>query len=304
VQGVILAVALTSCGKQAADHATTVTSEHGMKFDRIEYAVAEMAQAPQSLLIAASGDARYESHRSTGTPEIGVYEWTVPAGDLASLGGALGGVSLASLPDHMGRILAGDRFRKLTVISGSEVTEKAVGTAQPIDARLLALMNQLDALATRVAEHPRQVLGIEVADVSMGANRTVDLTLTLSSRGTQAVVCRSPVALVGAPDGWVSIQLWPNVPVAQLAAGDILRAVANKVDDRRDPPSFAAVLELPPGGSASFRVQAKLPDAKAGASVVRVSYASFAPGASGRPLLIGEVLSKTVKIDVPAGSAR
>jgi len=278
-----------------------------MKFDRIDYTVAEMAQAPQSLTLAASGAARYVSHTSAGAPgrpEIGVYEWTVPGGDLASLGASLGGAPLASIPDHMGRILSGDRYRKVSVTAGSEVTDKAVGTVEAVDPRLLALLNQLDAVAAKVAEHPREVLGIEVADVTMSADRTVQLTLTLESRGTQAVVCRSPVALVGAPDGWVALDLWPDVPVAQLRAGDVLRADATRVDEAQQPPSFAAVLELPAGKSASFRVQAKLPDARPGASVVRLSLASFAPGAAGRPLLVGEVRSKTLAIDVRPRGAR
>jgi hypothetical protein len=96
------------------------------------------------------------------------------------------------------------------------------------------------------------------------------------------------------------INLWPRVPMAQLGAGDIVRAKATTVDDQRRPPSFEATLELPPGGSASFRVHAKLPDAKPGPSVVELSYASFAAGPSGRPFLVGELLSKTVGIEVRA----
>lgn len=276
-----------------------------MKFDRIEYDVAEMAEAPESLIVDGTGAARFASHSNRGAldrPEIGLYQHTISADDLAAierLVTPLGAV--ASIPDHMGKIASGDRYRRLVIKRGAEAAQKAVGTRAPVDARLSAIFAELDGVAQKLLAHPRAALGIAVGAASMGRDKVLRFELTLSARGSEAVVCRSPVALVGAPDGWVSVQLWPNVPVKTLGAGDIHRASAAKVDDARKPPSFAATLELAPGASATFRVEAKLPDAKRGASVIRVSVGSFAPGPPGRPWLVGEVQSKTVDVEVPAG---
>lgn len=278
-----------------------------MKFDTIEYDVAEMAQAPERLVISAAGAARYASHTNAGAPDrqaIGVYEHTLSESDLEPLERMLLSTPLGPVPDHMGRIVSGDRYRKLVVTHGTETIQKAVGTREPVDARLLALFQKLDTLASVTLEHPRNVLGIDVHGATMSRDKLVRVDVTLSSRGSQSVVCRSPVALVGAPDGWIAIQLWPDVPVKQLGAGDIHRANATRVADLRQPPSFAATLEIPPGGSATFRVEAKLEGAKPGPSVIRVSYASFHPGPSGRPTLVGELQAKTIKIDVPGGGAR
>lgn len=272
-----------------------------MKFDRIEYTFSSAPQAPESLIVSASGAARYASLTNMGSPErpeIGVYEWTLPPAEVAQLGSALGGAPLASIPDHYGKLLYGGTFHKVMVTAGGEVTTKVVGAHLPVDARMSAIVNHLDGVVQKAYDHPRQVLAIAVSNAVVRPDRTVELVLTLTGKGVQPVTCRAPSALKSAPDGWVQIKLWPDVPRGKLGAHNIWSAKATDVEDAQNPLSYVSILDLAPGASASYRVRARLPDAQPGASILRVSYANFAPGPPEKQLLIGEVLSKKVPVEV------
>lgn len=275
-------------------------SSKAMSFDRVEYTVATRPQVPESLIVSRTGAARYASHANAGNPgrpEIGVYEWTLSPAEVASLGGVLG-ADFASLPDHMGKIFAGDRFREVTLITGGGATTKAVGTHLPVDARVSAMMNHLDGIVLKAYDHPRQVLSIAVSGAVVKPDRTAELVLTLTGKGTQLVTCRAPTALKSAPDGWIQIKLWPDLPSDKLGAHNIWSVKASDVEDAQNPLSYISILDLAPGASASYRVRARLPDATPGASILVVSYANFAAGPPEKQLLVGEVVSTRVPVEV------
>src|SRR6476660_450771 len=113
-------------------------AESYMKFDELTYTVAEMMGPPQKLTIRADGAMRYESHSNTSTPdnpEIGVYEGTLSPAEMAALNHSVADPPFQNLPDHRGRVAAGDRYQRLAVSTGSGRDEVMIGTREPVDSQ-------------------------------------------------------------------------------------------------------------------------------------------------------------------------
>lgn len=276
-----------------------------MRFDRIEYLNAVLEEAPQSLIIDASGRARYESHSNAETPdhaEIGNYETTLARERVEQLSGALDNPPFGSLPDHWGQVLPSDHYRRIRLVTRTETIEKMVGTRQPVNPALRELIRQLDEIANEVARHPRQILRIELAQAGISSTGEMTATLTLSNSGTEPVAYRNPVRMIGADDAHLSLQIWPDKPASELRAEDMFTVDVETATAARpsgggeaDP----AVITIPSAASVSFRLQARLPSSRAGTYLTRALYETLTRAIEGNPVMTGEVFSRTVKVNIP-----
>jgi hypothetical protein len=181
--------------------------------------------------------------------------------------------------------------------------EKLVGTRVPVDANLRMAMDTLDRIARSVVEHPTSTLRIELSNAVVDPRGGLTAVVALHNRGGEPTLFRSPFDLLAGDSGWLTLELWPDKPSAEVASGDVSRVSVSKIEGV-DPPDPTAttkqVLTLGPTATLSFRIRAKLAHPKAGPSLVRLAYASFAGGAA----LVGEVVSKPAKVDVPPEASR
>jgi len=179
-------------------------------------------------------------------------------------------------------------------------SEKLLGTKLPIDTELGRLAGRLDALLAEVSQHPLKTLRLELTEPVLNTHGTLRTVIVLSNRGTEPLAIRSPVELAGEKDGWLRLDLWPDKPPSQVRQEDTRNARAEKVELLQPTDALQGlktILELPAQGSLSFRVDARIEEASAGATLVRLTYATYAGGTAGRAL-VGEVMSRPVKVDV------
>ncbi len=175
--------------------------ERLMSFDKITYLSAEIPQTPQTLTIDANGQARYESHTNEATPdypEIGIYETTLPASEVQTLSSLLNNPLFNSLPDHSGRVMSGDRWKRIRVTAGKETSEKLVGTREAVDPGMSKIIDGLDQVVVKLKSHPQQALRIELTQPTINSAWVLTATMSLSSTGVQSINCRNPLALLNA----------------------------------------------------------------------------------------------------------
>jgi hypothetical protein len=185
-------------------------------FQQIKYLVGVLAEAPNELTVSRDGHARFVLHTNETrltTPEIGTYETPLPRADLERLTNAAARDRFAALPDHSGRIPAGDGYRMIGLDDGTSPIEKWIAPDEPVDSRLADLQRLLDGIVDYVLNYPRQVLLAEVTNIEISGTR-VTATVRFSNPGSEAVYWRAPVALMNAPDGWLSFHVWQNQPNA------------------------------------------------------------------------------------------
>jgi hypothetical protein len=277
--------------------------EHSMKVNKIEYLVAEMEEAPQTLTIDDTGLARYASHTNSATPdlpEIGIYQTKLPGG-LESLSNQFNNTSFKQLPDHWGRVLPGERYKRIRVTVGSETVEKLIGTHEPIDSRLKTLIDKLDQIVIDVSRHPYQILRIDLSQATVDPKGELTATLALSNGGIQSFLCRNPMDMMNAPDAHIKVQAWPDKPSSALRAEDVVSADISKLSDLPSPgisQLSMPVIEIPSKATASFRITSSLPLKEAtGAFLVRVVYENQANPVKGHQVIYGELFSKTVRVN-------
>lgn len=271
-----------------------------MRFDTLEYKVGDLPEDPQTLVINRLGQARFASHtnrRTIDRPEIGLYEMVLPAEEVTALVSLMEDPPFKTLPDHWGRVLSGDRYRRIRVVEGAETVEKLIGTREAVDPTLQAVIDRLDRLVDAVEQHPRKTLRIELADPAVTADGDLTATLTLSGTGSLTAVVRHPAALLNAPDGRLVFQLWPDGSDAR----DLFLVAVDRVTERKDAgesPDDSAVLELPTGQAVAFRVHAAPGELEAGPYRCRIAYATFTGEVEDQRVLTGEVFSRNVPVAI------
>jgi hypothetical protein len=326
----LTSAAVTAPSGGAADTRTKSPTRTGTKsdvektpmdLDSLEYQVSELAVAPETLTIDRQGHATYRSHtnwHALDRPRMGVYRTTLPPGDVERLSSLLARPPFAGLPDHWGNVLPGDRYRRVRAIGKASKAEKLVGTKERVDPALARVLDELDRLVGMVSQHPRQVVAIEVMKPTVRSDGTLSFILALTGAGAEPVVCRNPADLVAAADnGSIAVSVWPNRPGVAVPSEDMQALKARSIK-RIGPPAPAsapaaaspvpvavgAVLELGPGETAEFRVEAALPSPPPRSAVVRVTYSNFAASLANRDLLVGELVSRTVLVSVPPAGIR
>lgn len=278
--------------------------EQKMNFEKLEYFNAELEEAPQTLTINNAGEAFYESHTNVhqpDRPEIGNYQTTLGAAELSSLRNRLSNPPFRDLPDHWGKVMPSDRYKRIRVTVGAESLEKLFGTSGQITPAAADLIDYLNQLATEVSRTPRQTLRGDLSQIAVNSQRRLTVTLTLFNDGIQPTFCRHPANMLGAPDGHLKLEAWPDKPVGSLSANDVMTFPVEQVTKPAPEasPANSLVIEIPPKGSASLRLEAQFPGASAGAYLIRISYESLVRQLDGRLLVYGELFSRTIKASVP-----
>lgn len=83
------------------------------------------------------GAARFESHSNQNQPAlgIGVYERSFSDADMVTIESRIDPGSFASLPDHLGKVLPGERWKRIRLTVDGQKVEKLVGASLPVDPR-------------------------------------------------------------------------------------------------------------------------------------------------------------------------
>jgi len=283
----LLAVLLVGC-----------TLEHHMKFDRIEYQYAASMSPPETLVVDADGRARYESHTAGSEPEIGRYETRLSSSELRDLDRAIDLPPLKGLPDHYGRVAAGDRHTRVRMTLKATTVEKMVGTKEPIDAGLRRVIDHLKAIAAEVARHPREILRMEAGAVSVDGQGTLTVTLRFSNPGTQPVAWAPPF-------GRLSVRAWPDKRSVDFVPGDLFELGGQQVSCAAETPGPpAGISRLAPGGEALFRVSAPLSPRAPGVHLIQLIYRNTTEQVDGQSAVVGEISARTARIELTASAAK
>jgi len=253
-------------------------------FARVELQVSNLEVGPPDRL-AIDFDGAMRLVRVAGVPPagIGFFETRLRPDLVRGLARALR--SFDELPDHRGRIRPDDRVRRARVVwMGAMAGEKVVGTSEPVDARLAAILDRLEELARRTAEHPRQTVGLSLDGVTLGPGRMLLARAVVSATGTAAVQAPGLGALLGT-EGALGLRLEAaersiEIPVVDVVGPD------------------ASLVRLEPGHGARFELLAVPPD---GLPVERVSAVVRWDG-GGTPIA-GELSSAARSIAPPPDGA-
>lgn len=273
-----------------------------MKFDLLEYSVADFPSMPQLLRIDGNGHARYESHTDEYTPdppEIGVYETDLTSAEMQTITAMVETPSFKSIPDHWGKTNSGDRFRRLRVRQSKESIEKLIGTDQPVDQRLQQILDLLDKMVVVVRAHPVRALRITLAEVSFNRMGRWEGTLILTNSGSQTLSCWKPSRLLNPADSALRVELWPNRAPDAPGPGDLSTAQAEVTENIGQQSRDVSIIKLAPSQSTSVRIEAKFTqDNIAGIYISRVSYSNMVVPAASGDVIIGEIFSKTFEVVV------
>jgi hypothetical protein len=278
-------------------------AESLMKFDKLTYTVAEMMGPPQELTIKPDGEARYESHSNNSmpdTPEIGFYQMKLPAAEVEKLSRSLDNPPFQDLPDHRGRIVAGDRYKRIIISTGSSTIEKMTGTTEPVDPGLARLIGHLDQVVAELIRHPKRALRMELLHVAISDSGTVTMDFKLSGAGTEVTDCVNPVTLAGSAG--LSIRGWPEKPPSEFSAGQAFGVNVDKVTELGKLPKDTATtvfIRIAPGQGISFRATARLSVPSPEVYLIQLSYQNTTEHPDGPPVMIGELFSKITKLKIP-----
>jgi hypothetical protein len=254
-----------------------------MTIDRVEYEVSELAEYPQRLTISSEG-LRYESHSNERHPELlglGLYERAAAPGEVESIERQLAPATLRSLPDHRGKVLAGDLVKRIRVTTGGETIEKLVGTSLPIDPALQRAIDVLDGVALDVAKHPRRVVRMTVQNAALSAAGQYTATVSFVGEGVPATAFRAPRGRADSAEELVTLYWWPQIPGAPKsdvrAAPVVMESVASKS-----------------GALGTFTVRSRLEGKPTGQAVVQLRYLNMSPTVATRTVDVGQLFSTAV----------
>jgi len=269
--------------------------ECAMSFDRVEYTIATMEEAPQVLTVEADGKATCESHSnmySLKDPQIGTYQMTLAPAQVQELAAALSDPPFASLPDHWGKVAPAERYQRVRVVTGPKTEEKLLTARLPIDPRMQALLKLLDQITAKVKTHPLGTLEIKVTRAELKGH-SLRVAFSLSNTGTQPIIIRSPADLAMASDGGMEVQVWPDRK--DVRADEVKHIAVESLKSAL--PETAGPLEIQPEVSRPYGLMGEL-DLAATPCVVRVEYRSVKKEWEGAKLLYGELFAVPAKITV------
>jgi len=275
-----------------------------MRFDKLTYTVAEMMGPPQELTIKPDGEVRYESHSNNSmpdTPEIGFYQMKLPPAEVEKLSHSLDNPPFQDLPDHRGRIVAGDRYKRIIISTGSSTIEKMAGTTEPIDPGLAKLIGQLDQVVAEVIRHPKRVLRMELSHVAISDSGTVTMDFKFSGTGTEVTDCVNPVTLAGGPA--LSIRGWSYKTHSGFSIDQVFWVDVDKVTELgklAEDTATSVFIRIAPGQGISFRATAQLSVTTPEVYLIQLSYQNTTEHPDGPPVMIGELFSKITKLNIPA----
>jgi len=267
-----------------------------MNFDKIEYLIGDDPDAPDTLVVAASGQARFSLHSNEfapDEPEIGVFQSMLPPERIASLNGILETPPFAGLPDHWKKIRPGERNRRIRLTHAADVIEKFLAFRDPIDSSMQRVLDTLDALAHDLKAHPWRALRLEIVRVDVSKEQELTVLLNFSNIGQQPIALRAPVRMPDDELCQLRFELWPDKAKSELQADDLI-AQRPQLVENLDGIEFTStnVLDLAPGETASFGVRLSIGSGRKGRYVVRAVYVHGYDQADGREVMSGELFSR------------
>jgi hypothetical protein len=278
--------------------------EAQMNFDEVTYRVADMMGPPQKLVIRANGETTYDSYSNISTPElseIGEYAMKLPTAEIEALNRNLDGQSFKNLPDHWGRIAAGDRYKRVTISSLSGLTEKIVGTTEPIDPKMANLIFRMDQIVTSILHHPKRVLRMTASNPVIESSGLMKIDFELFVAGTEAVDAVNPIKLAGGSG--LSVRGLPDRSSVDFRSADAFSVNANNVTEI-DSQSVSGVpekfIQLEPGKGRKFRATAQFRVAVQQTYQIQLVYQNTATYPENPTLIVGEIFSKAIRLQVPA----
>lgn len=274
--------------------------ECAMNFDRVEYTIATMEEAPQVLVVEADGKATCEAHSnmySQKDPQIGTYQTTLTPAQLQELNAALSEPPFDSVPDHWGKVAPAEYYQRIRVVSGAKTIEKLVTPRLPIDPRMQAVLKLLDQITAKVKSHPLRTLAIQITRCELKGH-SLRIVFALTNSGKDPIIIRSPVALIKASDGALEVQAWPDRK--DVRADEVKHIAVESLKSAL--PESAGPLEIKPEVSRPYGLVGEV-DLPAAPYVARVEYRSVKKEWDGAKLLYGELLAVPEKITVVAAGA-
>jgi hypothetical protein len=272
-----------------------------MKFDELTYTVAEMMGPPQKLTIRADGAMRYESHSNTSTPdnpEIGVYEGTLSPAEMAALNHSVADPPFQSLPDHRGRVAAGDRYQRLAVSTGSGRDEVMIGTREPVDSQLKKLFARLDQVVARAMKYPKRTVRLTVSRAEIDDKGSLVIDFELAAGGGEPVVIVNPSKLAGGPG--LTVRGVPDKSPAEFQSGEVISSEVEKLEEMRDVPPEDMFVQLAPGQTITARARTRIVVPTSQTYQLQLIYQNTTEYPERLDVLIGELNSRRIRMKVPA----
>lgn len=271
-----------------------------MGFQRIEYTNSGYPGSPDRLVITSDGAATFESHSNEATPlnlEIGFYGAKLSADRLDSLASLLAAPPFASLPDHWGRLRPGEDAQRVRVVSAVDTTEKLVCEREPIDPDMQRVLDALEKVATELRTQPRRCLRVVLKWIDRNEEGMLLARLELTNPGKEILACRNPRQLLGAADGELSLQIWPDRPGSVVGSEDLLLLTPIRLEGPesrgKEEGTFTA-LHLAPGDRVEFTAVLPAIPGRSGSFEARALYANGAPRVGADDVLIGELYTAPI----------
>jgi hypothetical protein len=268
-------------------------------FSKIEYLTSEMMGPPETLAIESSGRAIYESHTNmaaNGDVPVGTFETKLPSGEIDALAAALGSPPFASLPDHSGRIVPGERYSTIRVTGAAGVMDKHVGTGKPVDPALHRLRGLLDRIVAEVRQHPLDSLVMTLDPSNPDLQGVVRATITLRNTGSRPAICADPSALQ--PGSRLILRALPDREASQIHSTDVIQADVTDIVALRTSVAGTAkeVLQIGPGEAVSFRCTVQLALPQHVPYVVQAIFRNTAGQLSGQAPMIFDLYSPPARV--------
>lgn len=269
-----------------------------MPFDKLEFQIGEISETPELLEIEGSGRARFTSYFSSvekGSAEVGVYGRQLTSEEMNAVRSLLERPAVEEMPDQSGRVLSGDRYRRLRVARRGETIEKLVGTEDPVDPRLERVLNGLEELMTKLKAHPIRTVEMRVTNPSVGPQRNLTAIVTFANRGVEPATLCLPL------DGRsrLSIEVWPNLPEAELDNVDPIVVQAAEVKPTSSRPGDAAVIVLSPKTSQAVHAKFPLASLRSGKYMVRFEALLNARSIDKPACVGGQLAAAAIAISIP-----
>lgn len=275
-----------------------------MAFKQLRYITADLAEAPQVLVVQPDGKARYLSRnneRFPGRPEVGLYETVLAGEDMQQVWLIADEQRFAQLPDHSQLSMPeGIEAQIVQLQTQHQTLEKKVSPADPVDPRFQSVLQQLDGLVQRVLNFPRRVLRLEPISIKMQGD-LLHAELRLSNPGREPLWFRPPADLINQEDGWLWIEAWPAQPApGSLWSEQKVYINPTQVTLIGDGGSAmqSAAAELQPQASVGFLLSGHFA-AKSGEYLGRIVYCNFTDKSQDHPLIVGQIIATAIKFSHP-----
>jgi hypothetical protein len=162
------------------------------------------------------------------------------------------------------------------------------------------LLGRFDQVVAEVMQHPKRTLRMKVSRVELDESGTATLDFELVGGGTEAVDIVNPATL--AQGAGLSLQGWPDKPPDEFQAGEVFGFSIDEITEVKKPEGVIpeTLIQIAPGEVRSFHAGVGLPVPAPQTYLIQLVYQNATEFPEKPAVMIGELFSKRIKIDVPA----